>query len=288
MQERESYPPGVPCWLDTMQPDPEAATEFYGALFGWQFDNRAPQGSPGPYYVAQLRGCDVAGIGGPPSDADASPMWNPYTAVESVDRAVTRVTDAGGSVLAEPMDIPGVGRMAVFVDKQGAVFSVWEAAEFVGAQLVNEPGTWNFSELNTRDPKAAASFYKAVFGWDSFKFEMGDSSYTFFTLPGYGEFLAKSDQRVRETIDAGGDYAKFTDAVATLIDKSSEQSAGNAAHWSVTFAVDDADATAANAERMGGRVIVPPFDVEPVRMTVLADPQGAVFAASKFQPSAES
>ena len=117
---------------------------------------------------------------------------------------------------------------------------------------------------------------------------MGDSAYTFFTLAGYGEFLAKSNPRVRETIDAGGDYARFTDAVATLVDQSSEQSAGNSAHWSVTFAVDDADAIAAEAERLGGKVIVPPFDVEPVRMTVLADPQGAVFAASKFQPSPES
>jgi hypothetical protein len=267
-----------------MQPDPEAAKEFYGELFGWEFDNRAPEGSPGPYYVAKLRGCDVAAVGGP-SEAGASPMWNPYTAVESVDRAVTRVADAGGSVIVEPMDIPGAGRMAVFADKQGAVSSVWEAAEFVGAQLVNEPGTWNFSELNTRDPKAAASFYKAVFGWESIKFEMGDAAYTFFTMPGYGEFLAKSDPRVRETIDAGGDYAKFTDAVATLIDKSGEKAADDSAHWSVVFAVDDADAAAANAERLGGKVLVPPFDIEPVRMTVVADPQGAVFAASKFQPS---
>ena len=287
MQERESYPPGVPCWLDTMQPDPDAAKEFYGGLFGWEFDNRSPQGAPGPYYVAQLHGRDVAAIGGPP-EAGASPFWNTYTAVESADRATRRVREAGGTVISEPMDVPNAGRMAVFADAQAAVFSVWEAGEFIGAQLVNEPGTWNFSELNTRDPKAAASFYKAVFGWESFKFEMGDSAYTFFTLAGYGEFLAKSNPRVRETIDAGGDFARFTDAVATLVDQSSEQSAGNSAHWSVTFAVDDADAAAANAERLGGKVIVPPFDVEPVRMTVLADPQGAVFAASKFQPSPES
>ena len=165
MQERESYPPGVPCWLDTMQPDPDAAKEFYGGLFGWEFDDRAPQGSPGPYYVARLHGLDVAAIGGP-SEAGASPFWNTYTAVESADRAAARVREAGGNVISEPMDVPDAGRMAVFADAQGAVFSVWEAGAFIGAQVVNEPGTWNFSELNTRDPKAAASFYKAVFGWD--------------------------------------------------------------------------------------------------------------------------
>jgi predicted enzyme related to lactoylglutathione lyase len=283
MQERESYPPGVPCWLDTMQPDPDAAIEFYGDLFGWEFDNRAPEGSPGPYYVAQLRGCNVAAIGGPPNTG-VSPVWNPYTAVESADRTATRVRQAGGSVIAEPMDVPDAGRMAVFADAQGAVFSVWEAGEFIGAQLVNEPGTWNFSELNTRDLDVAKRFYRAVFDWESFDFEMGESAYTFFTLAGYGEFLAKSNPRVREAMEGGGDFAKFTNAVATLVDQSNEQSAGNPAHWSVTFAVDDADAIAAEAERLGGKVIVPPFDVEPVRMTVLADPQGAVFAASKFQP----
>jgi uncharacterized protein len=284
MQERKSYPPGVPCWLDTMQPDPDAAKEFYGGLFGWEFDNRAPEGSPESYYVAQLRGCNVAAIGGP-SGAGVPPSWNTYTAVESADRTATRVREAGGKVLAEPMDVPDAGRMAVFADAQGAVFSAWEAGAFAGAQLVNEPGTWNFSELNTRDTDVAKRFYRSVFGWEVFDFGMGDSAYTFFTLDGYGEFLAKSNPRVREAIDSGGDFAKFTNAVATLIDQSSEQSADNTAHWSVTFAVDDADAIAASAERLGGKVIVPPFDVEPVRMTVLADPQGAVFAASKFQPS---
>jgi predicted enzyme related to lactoylglutathione lyase len=287
MQERESYLPGVPCWLDTMQPDPDAAKEFYGGLFGWSFDNRAPQGSPGPYYVAQLHGRDVAAIGGP-SEAGVSPIWNPYTAVDSADRAAARVREAGGKVIAEPMDVPDAGRMAVFADTQGAVFSVWEAGAFIGAQLVNEPGTWNFSELNTRDTDVAKRFYRATFDWEVFNFEMGESAYTFFTLGGYGDFLAKSNPRVREAIESGGDFAKFTNAVATLVDQSREESADNTAHWSVTFAVDDADAIAANAERLGGKVIVPPFDVEPVRMTVLADPQGAVFAASKFQPSPES
>ena len=90
------------------------------------------------------------------------------------------------------MDIPDAGRMAMFADAQGAVFSVWEPGDFIGAQLVNEPGTWNFSELNTPDPEAAERFYRAVFDWEHFQFEMGEAAYTFFTLPGYGEFLAKA------------------------------------------------------------------------------------------------
>jgi predicted enzyme related to lactoylglutathione lyase len=286
MQERKSYPPGVPCWLDIMQPDPDAAKEFYGGLFGWSFDNRAPQGSPGPYYVAQLRGLNVAAIGGP-WEVDASPTWNTYTAVESVDRATTRVKEAGGTVLSEPMDVPDAGRMAVFADAQGAAFSVWEAGGFIGAQLVNEPGTWNFSELHTGDPESAARFYRSVFEWEVLNFDVGDSTYTFFTLGGYGSFLASGNPEFRKRIEADKGAAAFADVVATLIDQRTEQGATSAPHWTVTFAVDDADGIAAEAERLGGKVIVPPFDVEPVRMTVLADPQGAVFTASKFQPSQE-
>jgi predicted enzyme related to lactoylglutathione lyase len=52
----------------------------------------------------------------------------------------------------------------------------------------------------------------------------------------------------------------------------------------VTFAVEDADATAERAAELGGKVVVPPFDAPWVRMAVLADPQGATFTASKFVP----
>jgi hypothetical protein len=52
----------------------------------------------------------------------------------------------------------------------------------------------------------------------------------------------------------------------------------------VTFAVDDADAIAAKAADLGGKVLVPPFDAPWVRMTVLSDPQGATFIASKYVP----
>ena len=284
MMQRESYPAGVPCWVDTMQPDPDAATAFYGALFGWEFENRAPEGSPGPYYVARLRGSDVAAIGGP--DESGSPFWSTYTSVKSADDTVARVRAAGGGVVVEPMEIFGVGRMAVFTDPEGAVFSAWEPDSFIGAQLVNEPGTWNFSELNTRTPDDAMRFYNEVFGWDTISVEVGASSFTFFTLGGYGDFLAQTNPAIRENQAADGVTPGFEDAVAWLIDQRNEpDAAGSPPHWSVTFATDDADDIATRAEQLGGKVIVPPFDAEPVRMTVIADPQGAIFTASKYQPA---
>jgi uncharacterized protein len=76
---------------------------------------------------------------------------------------------------------------------------------------------------------------------------------------------------------------RFEDVVATINPIADDQP-DTPAHWSVTFATDDADATAAKATELGGKVIVPPFDAPWVRMTIVGDPQGATFIASRFVP----
>ena len=184
MLERSEYPPGVPCWIDTAQPDPEAATRFYGGLFGWEFEDQMPSDAPGNYFIARLHGLDVAAIGSQPDGAPPTPVWNTYVAVDSADDAATKITNAGGSTLAEPFDILDAGRMGIFSDPSGAVFSVWQAKQHIGAQLVNDPGTWNFSDLNTRDVDGAEAFYGAVFGWVAKSFGAGGMEFPMFCLPG--------------------------------------------------------------------------------------------------------
>jgi predicted enzyme related to lactoylglutathione lyase len=264
-----------------MQPDPQAAMAFYGELFGWEFENQLPDGAPGQYWTARLHGLDVAAIGGPSGPGSSPPVWTTYIAVDRADDAARRVQRAGGRVISEPSDVPGAGRMAACADEEGAVFSVWEPRGFIGAQLVNEPGTWNFSDLNSNDPDAAARFYGDVFGWEIETFPMGDNSFTIFKVPGYGKFLMQSDPELEQRVEEGGGGTGFIDAVAILATAEGDAPA----HWSVTFAVDDADAAVTTTEKLGGKVLVPPFDAEPVRMTILADPFGTVFTASKYQPS---
>jgi predicted enzyme related to lactoylglutathione lyase len=46
MHDRDWYPAGVPCWIDTAQPDPDAAAAFYGGLFGWEFEDGMPAAPP--------------------------------------------------------------------------------------------------------------------------------------------------------------------------------------------------------------------------------------------------
>jgi hypothetical protein len=272
--------PGVPCWVDTSQPDPEAAVAFYGGLFSWEFEDAMPPGSPATYLMARLRGGDVAAVSSPPVGAPPTAVWNTYIWVESADQAASKVLDAGGHVVSDPFDVMDAGRMAVCTDPEGAAFCVWQAKRHKGARIVNEPGSLNFNNLNTRDPEGARAFYGSVFGWETLGQE---GSAQMWRLPGYGDFLAQSDPELRKRQAESGAPEGFWDVVATLV-LIGDDHADAPAHWSVTFAVDDADATAERAAELGGQVVVPPFDAPWVRMTILTDPQGATFTASKFAP----
>jgi predicted enzyme related to lactoylglutathione lyase len=278
MPERDGYIAGVPCWIDTSQPDPEAAVAFYGGLFGWDFEDAMPPGAPGHYFIARLRGGDVAAVSSAPDGAPPNAVWNTYVWVDSADETAAKVAAAGGTTLMEPFDVMDAGRMAVFADPEGAAFSVWEARSHRGARIVNEAGSLNFNGLNTRDPESAKLFYGSVFGWRTLALPGGIEMWT---LPGYGDHLERDRPSLRQDMAEVGAPPGFEDVVGSINPITAEQQ-GVPAHWSVTFAVDDADATAEKAAELGGRVVVPPSDAPWVRVTVLADPQGATFVANKF------
>jgi predicted enzyme related to lactoylglutathione lyase len=229
-----------------------------------------PGDPPGQYYVARVRGRDVAGIGSHPGgSAPVPPVWSTYVCVDSAEEAVTMATDAGGSLAEGPFDALPAGRLAVLRDPAGAPVCVWEAGVREGAQLVNEPRAWAMSSLNTTDPEGAKAFYGAVFGWQAEPFGAGGAQITLWRLPGY----------------VGGEPHQPVprDVVGVMAPTSGNGSAGGVQpHWSVDFWVEDADATADHASRVGGQVIVAPFDIPGFRSAVLADPQGAVFSVSKL------
>jgi uncharacterized protein len=265
MSERERYRPGVPCWVDSAQPDPQAAIGFYGDLFGWQFVGPGvmPGDPPGQYFVARLRGRDVAGISSlPPHEPTPVPAWSTYISVQSADDAAEQASSAGGAVVVSPFDALPAGRMAVLRDPGGALFCAWEAKQRQGAQLINEPRAWAMSLLSTRDPDAAKAFYGAVFGWES---EALGPEIALWRLPGY----------------VGGEPQQPVprDVVGVMTAVSDEVSP----QWGVDFWIDEAtDVVAAKAAQLGGAVIVPPHDTPGFRSAVLADPQGAAFSVSKL------
>ena len=276
MPERDGYINGVPCWVDTNQPDPTAAAAFYGGLFGWEFEDVMPEGSENPYLMARLRGREVAGISALDERAPGQATWDTYIWADSADEAATRTRAAGGTVIREPFDVTDAGRTALLADTEGAGFCVWEARRHRGARIVNEAGSVNFNVLSCRDPEAAKRFYGAVFGWTALDLGTGE----FWALTAYGDYLETLTPGVR---DRAAEYGApgFADVLAAMT-VIADDGPADAVGWGVTFSTDDADATAAKAVELGGTVVSPPVDAPFSRLTVLRDPQGAVFSATQF------
>jgi uncharacterized protein len=276
MPDRDGYIAGVPCWVDTSQPDPEKAAEFYSALFGWETEDAMPPGAPAQYFMARLRGRDVAAISSQMEPAPAA--WATYIQVDDADATAAKAREAGGTVLTEPFDVFESGRMAILADPQGAAISIWQPKEHLGSRIVNEHGTVNFNDLHTTDIEGAKAFYGAVFGWGLLP--MGGPGGAW-TLPGYGDHLEELNPGTRERFGEMGAPGGFIDAVASV----APVKEGEAPHWGVTWGVDDADAIAARAQELGATIVVPPTDAPWVRTTVIADPQGATFTANQFVPA---
>ena len=142
MSQRSQYPAGVPCWVDTLQPDPEAAMDFYGELFGWKFisPGRSTGNGASRYHVATLRGREVAGIGHLPSESgSAAVVWNTDVAVASVEDSALLVVRAGGEVVLGPLDAAPAGRIAAVRDPTGAVLCLWEPEARQGRKSSTRP-----------------------------------------------------------------------------------------------------------------------------------------------------
>ncbi len=149
------------------------------------------------------------------------------------------------------MDVGTVGRMLVAADPAGAVFGVWQPLDFFGAQVVNEPGALTWNELNTTDTDAAGRFYHQA---------VGLRPATVQGLPGY--FSLNVGDRTVGGMQPVADYLP----------------AGTPPHWMTYFSVDDCDSVVDALVKAGGSVLQPPFDMQAGRMSVVQDPQGAVFA----------
>jgi predicted enzyme related to lactoylglutathione lyase len=279
MPERDGYIPGVPSWVDVSVPEPEALLPFYSGLFGWEFEDAMPAGADGHYFIGRIRGGDVAAVGSIPQGAPQMATWNTYIWVDSADETAAKARDAGGSVATEPFDVMDAGRMAVLLDPDGAAFCVWQAINHKGAQVVNEHGSLNFNGLATRDPGGAEAFYGAVFGWQTLALPAG----LMWALPGYGDHLEEGNPGLREQIASMGGPEGFIDVVAALQPIAGDDTE-TPPHWNVTFATDDAEATAAKATELGGEIVAGPLDAPWTKLVVIKDPQGATFIASQFVP----
>lgn len=251
---------GVFCWNELATRGVAQALPFYTDLFGW---TRRPEevGTGAPYKMLRHAHEDVAGayeLAGPHFEG-VPPHWTTYVLVDDVDEVAARVVPAGGRMVFEPMDIPGVGRMATFADPEGAVLSLFqEGQRKARPDLGARHGAFCWSELYTNDPEGALRFYTEVLPWDGARKDGGPMPYTEWTVGGR--------------------------SVGGMIQIAPEMGPVPP-HWLVYVAVDDCDATVRRAGELGGQVRMPPMTIEGVgRFAILADPTGASIAVITLDP----
>jgi predicted enzyme related to lactoylglutathione lyase len=258
MQETTQYGPGTFCWVELGTTDAEAAKKFYGALFGWGFNDN-PMGPDMVYTILKLDSKDVGGLYHMPSDMTSQgvpPHWMSYVSVKSADEAAAKAKSLGAALMKEPFDVGDAGRMSVIQDPTGAVFSIWQAGVTPGAGIYNVPNSLCWNELATPDTAKAGEFYTGLFGWGKEVKDMGTMTYTLF---------------INGERQAGGMYTP-TPEMGEI-----------PPNWLAYFAVDDADGKVAKASELGATIIVPPMDIPQVgRFAVIQDPQGATFGIIKL------
>ena len=251
MPTRTSYDAGTPCWIDLNSPDIDASQTFYTGLFGWEAAEQFDPSGTKIYTNFQVGGANVAGMGAQPPEMAGMPnVWMSYVAVEDIDATIGMATSAGGSVMMPPMQVMEKGRMAIIADPTGASISLWQAGNHIGAGICNEPNTWSWNELQTRDLSSAKDFYATVFGWTYEVMEMPDGSYH---------------------VIAGGE------GLGGLMDMPDQVPDEVPNYWGVYFMVEDVDAAVGAATRLGGTVMFRMDDSPVGRMCGIADPLGGTF-----------
>jgi predicted enzyme related to lactoylglutathione lyase len=245
-----AWPQGTPCWVDLGVDDVQKAISFYSAQFGWDIQPGPPEA--GGYSVAMLDGRMAAGVGPKMGGEQQPTMWMTYLAVEDADEIAAKVKAAGGQIVAEPMDVMDLGRMAVAIDTTGGAVGIWQSRQHKGFQVSNVAGAVTWNEQMSHDFEAAKTFYGAVFGYEFQDMSSDDFSYATLNLGG-------------QPVGGIGGYPAAVPA-------------GTLGSWTVYFGTSDTDAAVTTATAGGGTLVHPATDSPYGRMAMVTDDQGAGFS----------
>ncbi|MET7478916.1 VOC family protein [Streptomyces sp. NPDC005648] len=244
------HTPGTPCWVSLMVHGLAATQDFYGALFGWEFQPGPQQ--LGPYVRALLDGHEVAGIGQLPPDRHLPIAWTPYLASDDVDLTAETVRLCGGTIGVGPLDAAEAGRLAIGSDPSGAVFGIWQAAAHLGTGITGVPGTPAWNELLTYESVSVAKFYETVFGYEEEPVVSADFDYV--------------------TLHVDGRPVAGIQGVGHALPRD------RGPHWITYFEVADAAESVSHLVDLGGHVLSSPKDSPHGRVATVADPEGARFS----------
>ncbi|HSN72972.1 MAG TPA: VOC family protein [Steroidobacteraceae bacterium] len=247
---------GKVVWNDLITQDLPAARRFYGGMFGWTFEETTgPAGRE--YVLARSGGIYVAGMVPVEARRDGVTLsrWLHYVSVADVDAAVADTRSAGGRTAVDARDV-ALGRVAAIIDPEGAVIGL--ARSSIGdpddATTAPAPGRIVWTELLANDPQAAAAFYASVVGFEARTITRRGGEYTMLSSSGR---------------DRAGILRNPTDDWSPV--------------WLTSFGVTDAAAAAAQAESLGGRILlrVSP-EVRDGKMAIVTDPAGAILVLQQI------
>ncbi len=238
---------GVPCWVDLMVNDVDAALAFYAAAMGWRPGERSGP-EFGGYAMWFADDEPVAGVG--PINGDYPPSWTVYVGTTDIESTLNSAAASGGQVLAPAMTIGPLGKMAVLADPAMAVFGLWEAADFGGFSRSGEPGFPAWFDVQSTDIDATRAFLRGLFGYTE-------------SSPDPAPPMADYRQLDLDGVPIMGSMGAFAVPVS---------------FWMTYFAVADVDAAVERATGAGGTVLHGPEDTPFGRLATLADPEGAVFS----------
>ena len=254
--------PGGFIWYELMTPDADAAKVFYDAVIGWQIDPKPGGGGDMDYRMIRRSDGGMAGgvltLTPPMLEGGGMPGWYGYVHSDDVDATARQFGQAGGSAHMGPLDMDGVGRMALLADPQGAPLYVLSPTPPEGAPdaqsdvfSADRPQHIRWNELNTSDPEAAIVFYTSLFGWrQEGEMPMGElGAYKFFH---HGDAMIGAVMRKPDAMPA--------------------------CTWLYYIGVEDIDRAAQAVKDGGGQVIEAPMQIPGGEYSALCrDPHGVAF-----------
>ena len=250
------YDAGRFVWADLVTSDVQAARQFYGSLFGWEFE-----GDPGtktPFTLISQAGTPIGGIVFSPNlrAEKQEARWLSYISVVDVDSAAARVRRGGGSVYVEPFDVPNRGRMAVVLDPQSVPLGLLRSQTGDPPDDTVKPYRWMWRELWTSDTAGALPFYTAVAGYARATVDLSIQSEPYTVLTGGGKPRAGMGQITREGVEP---------------------------LWLPYVNVEDPLAIAETTLRLGGAVLIAPNSTRRKNtVAVIADPTGGILAVQQW------
>jgi predicted enzyme related to lactoylglutathione lyase len=251
-QPMPRYTAGSFVWRDLITPDPAAGRTFYGALFGWTFEN-ADGVDPG-YTIIRHEGRRIGGIVRLQRADSTVAQWLSYVVVDNVDAAVDAFKNSGGTIYRGPLNAKKDLRVAAVADAQGAPLGLTNRGPIEAEERPPGVNRFLWTEYVARDADAALKFYGDAIGFKNEVLETkANRAYYLLSTdrPKAGLFLSPWE---RET-----------------------------SAWLPYVRVADPAAMAARAEQLGGKVVLAPRpDIRNGSLAIILDPAGAPVALQKF------